>query len=91
MTKRRTIEIIVETEELLIVNKRSRAISLECPVCGALVQPLALAATAPSPSDNALELRSSDRAFLPDEEGTAAGESPRIPADSPPAGVNKGL
>jgi len=38
MMKRRTIEIIVETEERLMVDPRNQAISLECPECGALVE-----------------------------------------------------
>jgi hypothetical protein len=39
MTKRRTIEITVETEELLVVKQRSRAISLKCSECGGPVEP----------------------------------------------------
>lgn len=44
MTKRRTIEIIVETEELLVVKQRSRAIALKCSACGGPVEQLPPAA-----------------------------------------------
>ena len=56
MTKRRTIEVIVETDELLIVNKRSRAVPLQCPSCGApLEEMLALANPTASPDKDAQE------------------------------------
>ena len=56
MTKRRTIEVIVETDELLIVNKRNRAVPLQCPACGVpLEEPLALAGPADSPDKDAQE------------------------------------
>jgi hypothetical protein len=41
MTKRRTIEIIIETEELLVVKQPSRAIWLKCSKCGGPVEPFA--------------------------------------------------
>jgi len=37
MTKR-TIEILVETEDLLVVNQRGRAVSLKCSECGGPVE-----------------------------------------------------
>jgi hypothetical protein len=77
MTKRRTIEIILETEELLLVNQRRRLISLKCSECGGPVEPLALAADAAGSRasyDRARELRSSDSSLRQNGEGSAARE-----------------
>jgi len=80
MTKRRTIEIIVETEELLVVNQRSRAISLKCPECGALVEGQAHSPTVAGhyPTyDIALELPASASSLYQNGEG-AAQDNPQL-------------
>jgi predicted RNA-binding Zn-ribbon protein involved in translation (DUF1610 family) len=80
MTKRRTIEIIVETEELLVVNQRTRAISLKCPECGALVESQAHSATVAghyTPYDIGLELPGSDSPLYQNREG-AAQDNPQL-------------
>lgn len=81
MTKRRTVEIIVETEELLLVNQRGRAILLKCPECGALVESQAHSATVAGhhlPYDIALELPGSDSSLSRTEEGSAAEENRQV-------------
>lgn len=80
MTKRKTIEIIVETEELLIVNQRSRAISLKCPECGALVEPLASEGNAASLYHSGLELPTSESLLHENAEGSAVQENQQMAA-----------
>lgn len=75
---RRTIEVIVETEELLIVNGRSSAVPLTCPACGAAIEPLTLEADAVSACANDREIRSSDSSLCQDEEGNDGQENPQV-------------
>ena len=74
---RRTIEVIVETEELLIVNGRSSVMPLKCPACGAPLKPLTLGAIAASPYADALDISSSDSAHRQNGEGHVARENPQ--------------
>lgn len=74
MTKRRTIEIIVETEELLVV-KHSRTLSLKCSECGAIVEALELPDDAASSSDQASQICRSDGSLSHDRERTRVKEN----------------
>jgi hypothetical protein len=77
---RRTIEVIVETEELLIVNGRSSAASLKCPACGAAIEPVTLEADAAIPYGNAREICRSDSSLCQDKEGNAGQDNPQVAA-----------
>ena len=74
---RRTIEVIVETEELLIVNGRRSAMPLKCPACGAAIEPLALGAIAARPTTDASQIPGWDSSLGEDEEGEAGEEKPQ--------------
>jgi hypothetical protein len=82
--KRRTVEIIVETDELLVVNKQSRHVTLKCQACGAPLDPLVLATRAVSPHPDAYDLSSSDISFRHEEDENAAQENQQVDASRRP-------
>ena len=86
MTKRRTIEIIIETEELLVVNKLNRTASLKCPDCGALIESQKLVANADGhggvPYDEVFDIRSSESS-LENGEASAVHDNLHVAAFPP--------